>query len=132
MTANEIQTICNTNPVNVAARRHIVFGSGLTVARPSSFALRVCGATGPCRARTMTGAPPRLRIRRATARLTRAGHMYGWGTYTRGHTQVHVSGALPPGTYRLKLTEPFQRVGAGARHRNVTTVPVTISAGAGT
>jgi hypothetical protein len=76
MTANEIQTICNTNPVNVADRRHIVFGSGLTVARPSSFALRA--------------------------------------TYTRGHTQVHVSGALPPGTYRLKLTEPFQRVGAGA------------------
>ena len=35
------------------------------------------------------------------------------GTYTRGHTQVHVSRALPPGPYRLTLTEPLQRVGAG-------------------
>ncbi len=131
MTANEIQTICNTNPVNVAARHHNVVGTGLTVPRPSSFVLRVCGPTGPCRARTVTGPLPPSRIRRATARLTRAGHIYGWGTYTRGHTQVHVSGALRPGTYRLTLTEPLQRVGR-AQHRNVTILPVTVSARSGT
>ena len=97
MTANEIQTICSTNPVNVAAGHRSVVGTGLTVRRPSSFVLRVCGRKGPCRARTVTGSLPPSRIRRAAARLTRAGHIYGRATYTRGHTQVHVSGALRPG-----------------------------------
>jgi hypothetical protein len=126
MTANDIHTICNTNPVNVAARHYNVVGTGLTVRRPSSFVLRVCDPMGPCRARTVTGPLPPSRIRRATARLTRAGHIYGRGTYTRGHTQVHMSRALRPGTYRLTLREPSQRVGAGAQHAIETILPVTV------
>jgi hypothetical protein len=132
MTAHEMNTICNANPVNVATRRFRVVGAGLTVRRPSSFALRVCGPTGPCSARTVTGSLPPARIRRATARLTRAGHVIGRGTYTRGHTQVHVSRALRPGRYRLTLREPSQRVGAGVLHTMETILPVTVLARAGT
>ena len=132
MTANEIQTICNANPVNVAAGRSRVVGAGLTVRRPSRFALRVCNRTGPCRMRSVTGPLPPSLIRRAAVRLTRAGHVYGRGTYTRGHTQIYLSRALRPGTYRLTLTEPSQRVGAAAQHRNVTILPVTVSARTGT
>ena len=85
MTANEIQTICNANPVNVAAERGVsVVGRGFTLRRPSSFALRVCGPTGPCRTRTVTGSLPPRRIRRASARLTRAGHTYGRGPTPAG------------------------------------------------
>jgi hypothetical protein len=132
MTASEMNTICNANPVNVAARRFRVLGGGLTVRRPSRFALRVCGPTGRCSARTATGSLPPARIRRATARLTRAGHVIGRGTYTRGHTQVRMSRALRPGRYRLTLREPSQRVGAGVLHRMVTILPVTVLARAGT
>ena len=128
MTANDIQTICDTDPVNVAAGHHIVFGSGFTVPRPSSLALRVGGPTGLCRAHTVTGPLPPWRIRRAA---TVRSHLR-LGTATRGHTQVHVSRALPPGAHRLKLTELFQRVGAGAQHRNATSLPVTVSAQTGT
>lgn len=127
MTATEVNTICNGDPVDPAARGARVVGAGVTVRRPSTFALRVCGPTGRCRARTVTGTLPPSRIRRAAARLTRSGHIYGRGTYTRGHTRVRVSRALRPGRYRLTLREPSQRVGAGPLHTIETILPVTVS-----
>lgn len=128
MTANEIQRICNANPVSVAAQPGVsVVGRGFTLRRPSSFALRVCGSTGPCRTRTVTGSLPPSRIRRAAAQLTRAGHTYGRGTYTRGHTQLRLSRALRPGTYRLTLTQPTQQVGRRAQHASEAILPITVS-----
>ena len=126
MTATEVNTICNGDPVDLAARGIRVVGAGVTVRRPSTFALRVCAPTGRCRARTVTGTLPPSRIRRAAARLTRSGHSYGRGTYTRGQTQIRLSRALRPGRYRLRLREPSQRVGAGVLHTIETILPVTV------
>ena len=127
MTDAEMLTICGAGPVNSARRGIRVVGAGVSARRPSSFALRLCGRTGPCRSREVTGSLPPSRIRQAAARLTRAGHTYGRGTYTHGNTQVRMSRALRPGKYRLTLTEPSQRVGARALHAIVTSLPVTVS-----
>jgi hypothetical protein len=127
MTPEEIQTICNANPVNVAAQPGgQVVGRGFTLPRPSTFTLQLCGPTGPCRARKVTGSRPPARIRRAAAQLTRAGHTYGRGTYTRGHTRLRLSRALRPGTYRLTLREPTQQVGRGSQHTSETILSVTV------
>ena len=131
MTADEINTICDGDPVELAARGARVVGSGVTVRRPSTFALRVCGPSGRCEARTVTGSRPPSRVRRAAARLTRGGRVYGRGTYTRGHTQLHLSRALRPGRYRLTLRESSKRDGA-ARHTIKTILRVSVTARART
>jgi hypothetical protein len=127
MTAKEINTICDGDPVELAAHGARVVGSGLTVRRPNTFALRVCGPSGRCGARTVTGSRAPSRVRQAAARLTRGGRVYGRGTYTRGHTQLHLSRALRPGRYRLTLRESSKRDGA-ARHTIKTILRVSVPA----
>ena len=131
MTADEINTICDGDPVELAARGARVVGAGLTPRKPDTYALRVCGPSGSCKARTVTGTRPPSRIRRAAARLTRAGRVYGRGTYTRGETQVHLSRALRPGKYRLTLRESSKRDGA-ARHTIKTILRIRVPGRAGT
>ena len=127
MTAKEVDTICNSDPVDPALLRSRVVGAGFTVRKPSKIALRVCGPAGRCKARTVTGTLPPSRIRRAEARLTRAGHTYGRGTYIPGHTRVDMKRPLPPGTYRLTLREPSQRVAGQPLHTIETILRVTVS-----
>ena len=62
---------------------------------------------------------------------TRAGRVYGRGTYTRGQTQVHLSRALRPGKYRLTLRESSKRDGA-ARHTIKTILRIRVPGRAGT
>jgi hypothetical protein len=68
-------------------------------------------------------------VRRATARLTRAGRTYGRGTYIRRHTKLHMRRALTAGEYKLTLRErpaPSQQVGTGPLSAIKTIVPVTV------
>lgn len=132
MTDAEISTICNTNPVSTALGRRVV-GAGLTLRRaplPSKFKLRLCGRSGRCTSREVTGSLPPSRIRRATALLTRAGHTYGQGTYTPGHTQLHMRRPLNAGTYKLTLRQrppASQRIGPGRLSAINTILPITVA-----
>ncbi len=132
MTNDEISTICNTNPVTSALRGRRVVGAGLTVRRaplPSKFKLRLCGPSGRCSSREVTGSLPPSRVRRATALLTRAGHTYGRGTYTRGRTQLRMRRPLKAGTYKLTLVEQppaSQQVGPGRLSAINTILPISV------
>jgi hypothetical protein len=132
MTDDEISTICNTNPVDSALSGRRVVGAGPTLRRapsPSKFKLRLCGRSGRCTSREVTGSLPPSRIRRATATLTRAGHTYGRGSYTRAHTQLRMRRPLTAGTYKLTLVErppASQRIGPGRLSAINTILPITI------
>lgn len=149
MTDNEIQTVCNTQPVcpptvptstnaspfcqqPIGTSRRRVVGAGRTLRRaplPSKFKLLLCGASGRCRSREVTGSRPPSRIGRATVLLTRAGHTYGRGTYTHGHTQLHMRRALKAGTYKLTLRQrppASQRIGPGQLSAINTILPISV------
>ena len=108
MNAADIKAACDTSTVSGAAL--------LRAARaPSKFKLGLCGRSGRCMSLEVAGSSPRG-VRRASALLTRAGRTHGRGTYTRGHTQLHMRRPLRAGTYKLTLRKrpaASQQIGAG-------------------
>jgi hypothetical protein len=123
MTADDIKAACDPTDDSAAALL------AATKAPPKHFALRVCGRSGRCASRTVAGSLP-PRVRRAGARLSRAGRTVGRGTYVRGRTRLAMQRRLKPGKYRLTLTErrtAAQRTGAGRLSAVKTIVPITVS-----
>ena len=122
MSAADVQASCDTTTVSGAAllRR--------AQAPPSTFKLGLCRRSGRCTSRKVAGSLP-PGVRRASALLTRAGRTYGRGTYTRGHTKLHMRRPLKAGAYKLTLQErpaASQQIGAGPLSAIKTIVPITV------
>jgi hypothetical protein len=122
MTAADIQAACD--PTTVSGARLLRAAQ----APPSKFTLGLCRHSGRCTSRKVTGSLP-PDVRRATARLTRAGRTYGRGTYTRTHPKLDMRRPLKAGTYKLTLRErptASQRRGTGPLSAIKTIVPITV------
>jgi hypothetical protein len=122
MSAADVQAACDTSTVSGAKllRR--------AKAPSTKFKLGLCGRSGRCGSREVAGSVP-LGVRRATTLLTRAGRTYARGTYTRGHTRLHMRRRLKAGTYKLTLRErpaASEQVGSGPLHAIKTVVPITV------
>jgi hypothetical protein len=122
MTADDIKAACDTTTVSGARLLRAA------QAAPSKFTLGLCRHSGRCTSRKVAGSLP-PDIRRATARLTRAGRTYGRGTYTRRHPKLDMRRPLKAGTYKLTLRErpaKSQRRGTGPLSAIKSIVPITV------
>jgi len=122
MTPDDVKAACDSSTVTGAAVLRAAEQP------PGTFKLNVCPRNGHCRSRAVTGSLP-PDVRRATARITRAGRTYGNGTYTRGRPKLVMRRPLKAGHYKLILREPAspsQQLGPAPLTAIETTVPITV------
>lgn len=123
MDADDIKAACSNLDEDVDTDQLL----STAQARASEFKLGLCRASDRCTSRKVTGSLP-PDVRRASARLTRAGRTYGRGSYLRGQTKLDTRRPLKAGRYKLTLRErPAEsELGPGRLSAIKTIVPITV------
>jgi hypothetical protein len=123
MDADDIKAACTNLDENIDTDQLLRTAQ----ARASEFKLGLCRDSGRCTSRKVTGSLP-PDVRRASARLTRAGRTYGSGSYLRGQTKLDMRRSLNAGRYKLTLRErpAASELGPGRLSAIKTIVPLTV------
>ena len=123
MDADDIKAACTDLDEGIDTDQLV----GTAQARASEFELGLCRGFDRCTSRKVTGSLP-PDVRRAGARLSRAGRTYARGSYLRGQTKLDTRRPLKAGRYKLTLRErPAEsELGPGRLSAIKTIVPITV------